>query len=479
MLLKQITDEALAQNAYLIGCQRSGEAIVIDPERDVDRYLELARKNGLRLTKVADTHIHADYLSGARELVEQHGAHGYFSAEGGEDWQFEWAHGLDGTTLLRDGDSFEVGKIEIRALLTPGHTPEHLSFLVIDHGGGADEPMALLSGDFIFVGDVGRPDLLESAAGETGAMEPAARTLFESLRQTRELPGFLQVLPAHGAGSSCGKALGAIPSSVLEYERRHNSALQLALDGERDEFVETILSGQPEPPFYFARMKRDNRRGPALLPDGKLPSPKRISPNELPSWVGVGGNAILDLRQDRQAFMARHLKGSLLTPLTGTQFSEAAGSYVKESDRILVLVERESDLEAAVRNLVRIGLDRIEAWMPVGEALEATEATGLTDSIRRIGGEDLEEELRSDSGVAVLDVRGTDEFAAKHLAGAANVAHTRLLPRLPEVPESDPLIVHCASGRRAAVASAFLAASGRSVTYLDGDFDEFPEHLLE
>ena len=261
MLLRQITDPSLAQNAYLIGCPRSGEAIVIDPERDVDRYLALAAENGLRLTAVAETHIHADYLSGARELLERHGAIAYLSAEGGPDWQFEWAKGHPNARFLRDGDTFKIGNIELKALLTPGHTPEHLSFLVTDLGGGADEPIALLSGDFIFVGDVGRPDLLESAAGQIGAREPAARTLYASLRRTRELPGHLQILPAHGAGSACGKALGAVPVSVLDYERRFNGALREALDGPKANFVNDILSGQPEPPLYFARMKRDNRRG--------------------------------------------------------------------------------------------------------------------------------------------------------------------------------------------------------------------------
>lgn len=229
MFLRQITDSALAQNAYLIGCQRTGEAIVIDPERDVDRYLKVAAENELHITAVADTHIHADYLTGARELMEHHGAVAYLSAEGGPDWQFEWAKGHANARFLRDGDTFRVGNIELKAVHSPGHTPEHMSFLVTDLGGGASEPMALLSGDFIFVGDVGRPDLLESAAGKVGVMEPSARTLYGSLRATAALPEHLQILPAHGAGSACGKALGAVPVSVLGYERRFNGALRLAL----------------------------------------------------------------------------------------------------------------------------------------------------------------------------------------------------------------------------------------------------------
>ena len=249
MFLRQITDSALAQNAYLIGCQRTGEAVLIDPERDLDRYFKVAADNDLRITAVADTHIHADYLSGARELMERHGVTGYLSEEGGPDWQFEWAKGHSNARFLKHRDVFRVGNIEFKALLTPGHTPEHMSFLVTDTGGGADEPMALLTGDFIFVGDVGRPDLLESAAGQAGVMERSARTLYASLRATADLPAHLQILPAHGAGSACGKALGAIPNSVLGYERKFNPAFREALTAGEDKFVSDILHGQPEALF--------------------------------------------------------------------------------------------------------------------------------------------------------------------------------------------------------------------------------------
>ncbi|MBB5353635.1 hydroxyacylglutathione hydrolase [Haloferula luteola] len=473
MFLRQITDSVLAQNAYVIGCQRTGEAVVVDPERDVDRYLKIAEENGLRLSAVADTHIHADYLSGARELVVRHGAHGYFSAEGGEDWQFEWALGRSGVTLLKDGDGFWVGNIEIRALLTPGHTPEHLSFLVIDHGGGADEPMGLLSGDFLFVGDVGRPDLLESAAGHVGAREPAARKLYESLRETVDLPGFVQVLPAHGAGSACGKALGSVPSSVLDYERRYNGALRQALEGEEQKFVDEILEGQPEPPLYFARMKRDNRRGPVLLEGGELPVPRRIEGRQVEEWVGVSGRAVLDLRSDRVAFMESHVAGSLFAPMSGGKHSVAAGSYLDENDEILLLVESEEQVAAVTRDLVRIGLDRVVAWMPVEDAL-AQDST--RSSIPRISARDLAREI-VEEGTQVVDVRGSSEFSKDHVAGAYSMPYTRLAEQIVPLPESRHLLVHCASGLRAAMASAFLARQGWSVTHVDGDFDEIPETL--
>ncbi|MEQ1840905.1 MAG: MBL fold metallo-hydrolase, partial [Verrucomicrobiales bacterium] len=432
MFLRQITDSALAQNAYLIGCQRTGEAIVIDPERDVDRYLKVAAENDLRITAVAETHIHADYLSGARELMEHHGVVGYLSAEGGPDWQFEWAKGLAKARFLHDGDTFRVGNIELKALLTAGHTPEHMSFLVTDLGGGANEPMGLLSGDFLFVGDVGRPDLLESAAGQAGVMEPSARTLYASLRDTAGLPEHLQILPAHGAGSACGKALGAVPVSVLGYERRFNVPLREALEGSEDAFVKEILSGQPEPPLYFARMKRDNKKGPALLPGGKLPVPRRLGRAELSDFVANGRNStILDLRSDGVAFMARHLKGSLFAPLTGGKLPIVAGSYVDENASILLVVSDETEVDEAVRQLVRIGLDRVVAWILVKEALAES---ALIAQVTRITTAELSTALAAHPGGAVLDVRGTVEYAAAHVDGAVHIPYTRLAARLAEVP---------------------------------------------
>lgn len=464
MYLKQITDPALAQNAYLIGCQRTGEAIVVDPERDVDRYIALAESEGLRIVAVTDTHIHADYLSGVRELVENHGAKAYVTAEGGPDWQMEWAKGDSRTQEIRNSDSIKIGNIELTVLLTPGHTPEHVSFLVTDHGGGASEPIAILSGDFIFVGDVGRPDLLESAAGIEGAMESSAKVLYESLRATNKLPDFLQVLPAHGAGSACGKALGAIPSSVLGYERKFNGALHEALTENQKTFVESILSGQPEPPAYFARMKRDNRDGPALLPGGQLSQPKRLSTSELAAFVAEERNAVLDLRTDKTNFMANHVKGALWAPLRGTEFPEMVGSFVEEKTSIVLLVNEESEVGEAVRQLVRIGYDEIVGWLPVQEALTGDVPV---ESIPRMTTADLSQNLSAKPGL-VLDVRRATEFAEAHFEGAKQIAHTRLITRTDELPKDELIYIHCRSGARAAKAASFLAKRGFQVIHVDG-----------
>ena len=241
MFFRQIFDEKLAQYAYIVGCQQTGEALVIDPERDIDRYVRAVEEEDLTITAVAETHIHADFLSGARELAERFDVQLYLSDEGTKDWKYEWVKNGDyDHTLLKDGDSFRVGKIEVKAVHTPGHTPEHVSFLVTDRGGGASEPMGMATGDFVFVNDLGRPDLLESAAKMEGMMEPSARTLFNTVQGFLEMPDYIQVWPAHGAGSACGKALGSVPGTTVGYEKRFSPAIEAARRGE-DAFVDFIL----------------------------------------------------------------------------------------------------------------------------------------------------------------------------------------------------------------------------------------------
>ena len=462
MLFRQIYDPSLAQYAYLVGCQRTGEALVVDPERDVDRYLAAAAAEGVRIAHVAETHIHADFLSGARELADRTGARLYLSAEGeGDGWGSAWARGRGDVTFLRDGDVFSVGNVEVRAAHAPGHTPEHLAFLVTDHGGGADAPMGLLSGDFVFVGDLGRPDLLEAAAGQAGAQEPAARALYASVQRFLELGDHLQVWPAHGAGSACGKALGAVPQSTVGYERRYNGAIDAARRGE-DAFVAAILDGQPEPPLYFARMKAQNRDG--VPPLAALPVPRALAAAELDD---LDGATVVDTRPDRSAFMAAHLPGALYAPL-GASFSTVVGSYVTDTDTPLVLVLPEARVDEAVRALVRIGLDRVTAYATYEALAEHVQGGGAAASIPEVSFEAVAER----HGEPVLDVRRRPEVEAGHVPGAAWAPHTRLAARLDEVPDG-PVFVHCQSGARAAVASAFLASQGRDVRYVNDGFGRY------
>ncbi|MGP1272224.1 MAG: MBL fold metallo-hydrolase [Phycisphaerales bacterium] len=469
MFMRMIYDEKLAQAAYLIGCQRTGEAIVIDPERDVDRYIDLARDNGLRIVATAETHIHADFLSGSRELAERVGARVFVSDEGDADWKYGWLdQKLDGGSydhrLLHDGDTFRIGQIEFQAIHTPGHTPEHLMFLVTDRGGGADAPIGIATGDFLFVGDLGRPDLLESAAGIAGMMEPSARRLHSTVRRLDAIPDFVQVWPGHGAGSACGKSLGAVPTSTVGYERRFSPALAAA-DNEQA-FVEFILSDQPEPPLYFARMKQCNKIGPAVI--GSLPRPARV-PLERIASLDARSVAIIDTRT-WDAFRAGHVRGSLWIPLNRS-FTTDAGSLVEATDDIYLIVD-EDRMEEAVRDLVRIGLDRIIGWCPPS----AVSGEGARATIDEIEPREIMDRVESHA-VRVLDVRRASEFAGGHLPDAINIAHTRLARRTAELPRDETLLVNCRSGGRSGRASAYLQRAGFRVINLKGGMLAWEEAL--
>ena len=386
----------------------TGEAIVFDPARDIDRYLKLADSHALRITAVAETHVHADFLSGAQALAEAVGATVYLSGHGGDSWTARWA-GTCSHVMLSHDDTFRIGGIRFTAKHTPGHTPEHLSYVVTDGGGGADEPFGMLSGDFVFVGDLGRPDLLERAAGHEGVMDRSARELADSTRAFLELPDYMQVLPAHGSGSACGKALGAIPQSTVGYERRFNQAIGLVGDEER--FVDSILEGQPAPPLYFARMKTQNRDG--VPPLGRLPEPMECTPETLAD----GDRIVIDLR-DWNDFHEGHLPGALWSR-TGPFFCASVGSYVEPGERMALICEPR-DVERLTRCLVRIGLDRLEAWCSI-ESFERTRNEGglETSMIEDVSLDDLGTHL--ESGTAILDVRRTDEYESGHLHGAVNV----------------------------------------------------------
>ncbi|MEL7833774.1 MBL fold metallo-hydrolase [Fodinibius sp. Rm-B-1B1-1] len=459
MYFKQIFDKKLAQYAYLIGCQAAGEAIIIDPMRDVDQYHKIAEQEGLKITAAADTHIHADYLSGLRELAEQ-GVKVYASNEGDADWKYEWLLNSDyDYELITEGDTFSIGNIKFDTIHTPGHTPESVSFLVTD-GAAAKEPMGILSGDFVFVGDVGRPDLLETAAGQTGAMKPAAQELYKSVQDFKNLPEYLQVWPAHGSGSACGKALGAVPESTVGYELRFSPAFKASTS--ENAFVDFILDGQPEPPLYFGRMKTVNKEGPAVL--GALPEPEKMTIDNIVEAEGT----ILDTRQ-KHAFMNGHIKGSLLTTFDNN-FNTIAGSYADAIQDLYLIID-EDQLEEAVRDLIRVGLDNIKGYATPNE-LEHW--SGELETIETIDFDELEQNRNQDD-VQVLDVRKATEYEEGHIPGAINIAHTRLADELDQLPKDKKLLVHCGSGQRASYASGLLAKEGYDIQWVDDLFADWEE----
>jgi hydroxyacylglutathione hydrolase len=476
MFMRMVYEEKLAQAAYIIGCQKSGEAIVIDPLRDIDRYEKIAAREGLRLVAAAETHIHADFLSGARELAEK-GATVYLSGEGGPDWTTQWVTGQRAGggayahRVLRDGDTFKIGNIQFTAVHTPGHTPEHICFTVTDLGGGATEPMGIATGDFVFVGDLGRPDLLETAAGQAGQADPSAHSLYASVRKFATLPDYLQVWPAHGAGSACGKALGAVPQSTVGYEKRFSPALGAALGPGASEgsFVQFILEGQPEPPLYFARMKRDNKVGPRLLSD--VPGG---SMGGVPEVRELGVDALLELDARQAAlvdsrpwdvFRKGHVPGSLYLPVNNS-FPTDAGSMIRGDEPIYLIVEP-AKLDEAVRDLIRVGLDNIEGWFrPATVEAYAARGGGLDTSAQIGAAEAIAKVLAGE--VRVLDVRRRTEYDEGHIPGAAQIAHTRLDAHLAQLPRDKPVLVHCRSGGRSSRAAALLAKHGYRAINLTG-----------
>ncbi|MFM1804641.1 MAG: hypothetical protein RL136_1520 [Planctomycetota bacterium] len=468
MFFRQIYDEKLAEAAYLIGCQKTGEAIVIDAERDIDRYERIAAENGLRIVAAADTHIHADYLTGMREFAEK-GARIYVSDEGDADWKYMWLDQKTGggsydAVRLKHDDTFKIGNIRFRAIHTPGHTPEHLCYEVTDLGGGADEPMGVLTGDFLFVGDLGRPDLLESAAGMRGIADPSAKRLYETVKQFESWADYLQVWPGHGAGSACGKALGAVPQTTVGYEKRFNAALRSATS--EQSFVDFILEGQPEPPLYFARMKRDNKTGPRVL--GALPKPKSMTPAEI-ARLDTAKVAVIDTR-DWPSFRDAHLAGSLFAPLAKS-FNSDAGSFVTEDEDIVLVIDP-ARVDEAVRDLVRIGLDRVVGFLDASRFQELAAAGAKVVSTREIAAADADADIERRKPF-VLDVRRATEFAAGNIAGAKNIAHTRLLSRLAEVPKDRELLVHCQGGVRSARACALLERHGYTTTNMAGGYGAY------
>jgi hydroxyacylglutathione hydrolase len=460
MLFRRFYDDQLAQASYLIGCQATGEGIVVDPNRDVDQYIAAAESEGITISSVTETHIHADFVSGARELAGRTGAKMLLSDAGPPEWKYAFA-GDPRFVPLRGGERVKIGNIVVEPAHTPGHTPEHLSFLVTD-GATSTEPMGILTGDFVFVGDVGRPDLLEKAAKVSGASDGSARELFRSLRRFAELPDHLQVWPGHGAGSACGKGIGAVPTSTVGYERRTNWALGIK---EEDAFVRQVLEGQPEPPRYFGVMKRVNRDGPPIL--GRMPSPERVAESRLPLLLQEGAT-VVDTRA-AAAFAGGHIPGTINITLNRS-FATHAGSLLPyDQDLYLILDGSPNGVQLAARSLVMIGLDRVAGYFGP-EAIELWASSGHPlATIPQITVSELA--ARPGNGAVLLDVRGESEWLGGHLPGAVLIPLPELIDRMQEIPEGRPVIVACQSGSRSAIAASLLRAYGRSeVTNLAGGF---------
>ena len=454
MFLKYFYDKQLAHASYMVGCQKSGEAIVIDPSRDVRPYVDSAEAEGFRIVGAAETHIHADFVSGSRELASRYGAKLYLSDEGPADWKYAFAN-RDDSMLLKDGDAFLVGNVKFQVMHTPGHTPESISFLLTDVGGGANVPMGIFTGDFVFVGSIGRPDLLETAAGVIGSAEIGARQLYHSMLRFRDLPDHLQVWPAHGAGSACGKGLGAVPSTTVGYEKLFNPALQYH---DEQAFVDYILADQPETPYYFAVMKRVNKVGPQLLAD--LPKVRLMDAAELA--IVAATSLVIDACPAPQ-FSEGHVPGSINVP--ESTLVQWAGFFA-DYQRPLFLLTETSSLNAALRGLRSIGIDNVEGYFDAAQI----EAAGLrTETYVSAPPEALRESIES-GRVRLLDVRSQTEYAAGHIPGAEHAFLGGLMKKVFELDRGKPVIAQCQAGGRSAIASSILQRAGFNVTNMRGGY---------
>jgi hydroxyacylglutathione hydrolase len=435
----------LAIYSYLVGDERSGEAAVIDPTRDVDEFVSIAHRHGLHIKHTLETHVHADFLSGSRELKDRLGESLTIHSSGlaGPEWTPAYAD-----RVVNDGDEVLLGTLRLKAFHTPGHTGEHLTWTLFDDARSREVPWLAMTGDFLFVGDVGRPDLLGKEAQQALAHQ-LYQSIFEKLPA---IPDFTEIFPAHGAGSLCGKALGSRASSTVGYERRFNGAL---VQRAEKEWVETLLSGMPIAPPYFRRMKEMNRKGPAVL-GHELPGQKRLSAREVHQRV-CESCVILDVRS-KEAFAGGHIPGSINIPF-GSNLATWAGWVMPYDRPILLVLDHSAHLAETTTQLIRIGLDEVrgylegsfEAWANAGYEQQAV---GTLDVHR------LHRRLKESERLTVLDVRTEREFAGGHIDGALHIHAGKLPERLADVPHDKPVAVICGSGYRASIASSFLLREG-------------------
>jgi hydroxyacylglutathione hydrolase len=456
MLLKYFYDPKLAQASYMVGCQVCGEALVIDPARDITPYIAAAKREQLRITHVAETHIHADFVSGGRELAHAAGARLWLSDMGDADWKYQLTD--PNVTPARDGKTFMVGNIGVEILHTPGHTPEHLVFEITDTA-TADKPMGIFTGDFLFVGDVGRPDLLETAAGYANTKEIRARQQFHNIQRFKSLPDYLQIWPGHGAGSACGKALGAVPSSTLGYEKLFNPAFHV---GDEDEFVRWLLQGQPEAPRYFARMKQVNKAGAALLET--LTAPRHMEIDELLKVIADDG-LVIDARSSSE-FRRGHIPGTLHVPHTSDNFSTYVGWYVDYTQPTYIIAD-EKDLSRLVIELRAIGVDDLAGYVTPEQAAEHFKQT-----LSAVPPREAFTRLQQDS--LLLDVRSQNEYDEQHTPGAQHIPMGYILDRFDELPQDKDIIVQCGGGVRSMVVASLLQKHGfKRVLNLSGGIEKW------
>ncbi|SHH73120.1 MBL fold metallo-hydrolase [Virgibacillus chiguensis] len=466
MYLHHFYETSLAQASYMVACQATGEAAVIDPARNIEGYLKTAREQGFQIVAAVETHIHADFVSGVTELARRTGATIYHSIEGVDNGGYEWSSDLP-VKGLRDQDTIQLGKVQLRAVHTPGHTPEHMAYELID-GAVADRPMGIFTGDFVFVGDVGRPDLLEKAVGVVGSAEEGARQMFSSIHRFKKYADYVQIWPGHGSGSACGKALGAVPTSTVGYERLFNPAFQPT---EETAFINLLLDGQPEPPAYFAKMKEVNKTG--MTPLQKVPSPveMQLTGDEIAELAQDNQTMVIDTRRI-QTFATGSIPGTINLPYPD-MFTEWLGRLA-DYEKTIYLIAEPHQFAPLRKIMLGMGMDNLKGFF----------ATSVIDSASKKLTYDTQspsvvDKKREHDDVQVLDVRYIDEWDEAHIPNAKHIPLPKLAERADELNPKKPVAVHCRSGKRSAIASSMLINQGFDVINVEGGFINWEQQNLE
>ena len=448
MYFEQFYLTCLAHASYMIGSQ--GEAAVIDPQRDVDLYLEAAEEQGLKIRHIFETHLHADFVSGHKELAARTGATIYIG---------DRAHAGFPHTALRDGSEINMGAVRIRTLETPGHTAESVCLVVTDTE-KSSEPWGVLTGDTLFIGDVGRPDL-----SPAHTPQELAGLLYDSLHQKLlRLPDATLVYPAHGAGSLCGRSMRAERSSTIGTERLTNYALQI---GSREEFIQQVTANLPARPGYFLQDAEINRSGAEALTD-RPPLPE-LAPAELQTLLDQKAN-VIDVRPPEE-FAAGHIAGSINIALSG-QFASWAGTILGHGSKPALVAETDAQIEEANLRLSRVGIEDVRGYLAGG--ISTWQKAGLTlVSTPQISAQELNEKLQGGM-VRVLDVRREGEWQAGHIPHAQHQALDAFPQGLPALDDHVTVAVHCKSGYRSIIACSLLERAGyRNIVNVAGGFDQW------
>ena len=433
MIFQQLQNEDAGCLSYLIGCGQAGAAVIVDPARDrIDEYMRLARKKGLKITHIVETHTHADHISGGRELAELTRAPILLH----RDSRAVFEHGT-----LQDGDQIRFGGVGLKVLHTPGHTPDSICLLVTDHDRG-EEPWFILTGDTLFIGDVGRPDLggAQAAAGLYDSLQRAILTLDDSV----------EVYPAHGSGSLCGRAMSSKSASTIGFERRFNPALR---SGSRGEFVDMLMAGLPPKPPSFETIVGKNQ---GLIPMQRS-KPRPIAAREVADALGRS-LCVLDLR-DPATYGEAHVPGALNVWIDSPQFADRVAWFAPADARLVLMAQGPSDYDRAIKALSRVGVDAVEGFLERG-MIEWKSAGLPTESVPQMTVWELSEWLDEDRDVAVVDVREPFEWREGHVDGALHLPMLEAIKRLGELPADRPKAVMCAGGLRSSTVISALERHG-------------------